>query len=141
MTTETTTDADFLAAFESCTLPADTFHHQDHVRMAWVYLQRLPVLDALARFVTALQRYAAHHGAPQRYHATITLAYFFLIAERRERHPEVDSWEEFAAANADLLRWRGGLVERCYRPETLASDLARRVFLLPEREIRPDAAP
>lgn len=135
------TDADLLAAFESCTLPADAFHHVDHVRMAWIYLQRLPLLEALARFVATLQRYAAHHGAAQRYHATITLAYFFLIAERRERHAAIGSWEEFAAANADLLRWRGGLLERRYRPETLASELARRVFLLPDGDLRPDAAP
>jgi hypothetical protein len=133
MVTETTSDADLLAAFESCTLPNDAFHHADHVRVAWAYLQRYPMLEALSRFVVALQRYAAHHGAPERYHATITLAYFFLIAERRERRPELASWEEFAAANSDLLRWRGGIVERCYPAETLASDVARRVFVLPDR--------
>ena len=91
----------------------------------------MPALEALPRFVAALQRYAAHHGAPQRYHATITLAYFFLIAERRERRPELATWEEFAAANPDLLRWQGGILERLYSPETLASDLARRAFVLP----------
>lgn len=113
-------------------MPEEAFHHDGHVHVAWAYLQRLPLLEALPRFVSALQRFAAHHGAPQRYHATITLAYFFLIAERRERWPELDTWERFAAANPDLLRWKGGILERRYRRETLSADLARRVFVLPD---------
>jgi hypothetical protein len=123
---------ELLASFEACALPGADFHHADHVHVAWAYLQRLPLLEALPHFVTGLQRFAAHHGAPQRYHTTITLAYFFLIAERREQHSGGDTWEEFAAANPDLLRWKGGVLERRYSAETLASDLARRVFVLPD---------
>ncbi|HEV8629301.1 MAG TPA: hypothetical protein VGV61_03220, partial [Thermoanaerobaculia bacterium] len=125
-----TAEGDLIAAFESCALPSEAFHHADHVRMAWLYLQRLQPLEALARFTTALQRFAAHHGAPERYHATITLAFFFLIAERQARRPELTTWEQFATANADLLSFRGGVLQALYREETLASDLARRVFVL-----------
>ena len=42
-------------------------------------------------------------------------------------------WEEFAASNPDLLTWRPSVLERYYTPEALGSDLARRVFLLPDR--------
>jgi hypothetical protein len=125
-------DDQLIIAFESCTLPGEAFHHADHVRMAWLYQERFPLLEALHRFDAALRRFAAHHGAPERYHATITLAYFFLIAERRERQPELATWEAFAAANGDLLRWRGGVLERCYLPATLSSERARRVFVLPD---------
>jgi len=121
-----------ILAFESCALPGEAFHHADHVHVAWLYQERWPMLEALCRFDAALRRFATHHGAPERYHATITLAYYFLIAERRARHPELATWEAFAAVHADLLRWKGGVLERCYRPATLASDLARRVFLLPD---------
>jgi hypothetical protein len=125
-------DSALLSAFESCTLPNEAFHHADHVHVTWLYLERFPTLEALARFTAALKRYASHHGAPERYHETITLAYFFLIAERRARSPLHVSWEAFAAANPDLLRWKGGVLEERYAPETLASDLARRVFVLPD---------
>ena len=43
------------------------------------------------------------------------------------------SWEEFAVANADLLTWRDPVLRSYYRDETLRSDFARRVFLLPDR--------
>jgi hypothetical protein len=42
-------------------------------------------------------------------------------------------WEEFARANPDLLTWRPSVLDRYYTPETLGSELARSVFLLPER--------
>jgi hypothetical protein len=43
------------------------------------------------------------------------------------------TWESFAAANADLLTWQPSVLDRYYRPETLASDLARRAFVWPDR--------
>jgi hypothetical protein len=124
-------DRDFADAFERCTLPNGSFHHRDHVRMAWIYLRHLPLLDALARFTTSLRRFASANGHPEIYHATITWAYLLLTHERIERAPATD-WESFASANPDLLTWRPSLLDRYYEPETLASDLARRVFVMPD---------
>jgi hypothetical protein len=135
------TDEDLLRAFEACSIPAGELHHREHVRVAWAYLERHPPLEALARFVDALRRFAAHHGAAGVYHETITLAFFFLIAERRARMAGAHGWEEFAAANCDLMGWRGGVLSRYYRDETLASELARRVFVLPDRlDVEPAGA-
>jgi hypothetical protein len=36
----------------------------------------------------------------------------------------------------DLLTWRPSVLDEYYTPETIGSDLARRVFLLPDRSIR-----
>jgi len=121
-----------LARFEDATLPGRSFHHADHVRVVWEYLERFPPAEAQARFTAALRRYATANGAPEKYHETITLLYFFLIVERRERLGNGHPWEAFAAAAPDLLAWKNGLLERYYRPETLASELARRVFVLPD---------
>ena len=49
-------DRAFIDAFERCALPNGSFHHRDHVRLAWLYLRHLPPLEALARFATALKR-------------------------------------------------------------------------------------
>ena len=48
-------------------------------------------------------------------------------------HGEAASWEEFARRNADLLIWRDGILSRYYRDSTLKSDLARKVFVLPDK--------
>ncbi len=124
---------DFLAAFEDGTLSEDRFHHPDHVRAAWLLLREEPPAAALARFSSALKRFAAAKGRTQLYHETITWAYVLLINERVQRSGGRLDWEEFAAANPDLLTWRPSVLDRYYTSETLGSDLARQVFLLPDR--------
>jgi hypothetical protein len=126
------TDQELIRQFESCTLPPDGFHHADHVRLAFAYLSESSPLEALERFTAALKRYAGFLGKPQLYHETITHAYFFLIRERMSRIP-ASGWEDFAKANADLLQWKGGLLQRYYREGTLQSQLARSVFLFPDK--------
>jgi hypothetical protein len=117
--------------FESDTMPGE-FHHPDHVRLAYAYLSEFPVLQALEKFADALKRYATARGKSQLYHETITHAYFFLIRERMAR-ASAANWEEFAAQNPDLLVWKDGVLARYYRSDTLHSDLARTVFLFPDR--------
>ena len=131
------TDAEFLASFEDSSLPNSAFHHRDHVRLAWLYLRRHSPLEALTRFADGLRRFATANGHPGLYHETITWAFLLLIRERMERGDHGDtaagSWEEFAAANPDLLTWKPSVLDRYYRPETLGSELARRIFVMPDR--------
>lgn len=122
-------DRDFVAAFESCTLPETSFHHRDHVRLAWIYLHEHPLIDVLPRFASGLRRYAASLGKAGLYHETITWAYLFLIHERMQRTP-ADSFDEFAERNADLF---GAVLGEYYEPATLSSELARRTFVMPYR--------
>lgn len=124
------TDHEFLARFEEGTL--DPFHHRDHVRVAFLYLRRYPALEAIQRFSTALRNFAAAKGKPGLYHETITWAYLFLIRERMLQRENGKCWDEFAARNPDLLNWEENILRKYYREETLASDLARSVFLLPD---------
>lgn len=133
MIAEDLADEDFIARFEDCTLPNAAFHHRDHVRLAWLYLRRQPPLAALARFVESLKRFAHANGHDGLYHETITWAYLFLVHERMATGPEAEAWEDFAARNPDLLTWRPSILGTYYRGETLASELARRVFLMPDQ--------
>jgi hypothetical protein len=126
-------DSDFVTAFEACALPNEGVHHRDHVRLAWLYLKELPPEEALARFATGLKRFAHAHGKPGLYHETITWAYLLLIRERMARAEEEGTFEAFAAANPDLLTWKPSVLASYYRAETLGSELARRVFVMPDR--------
>jgi hypothetical protein len=151
------TDDERIARFEVAGFTAAGFHHRDHVHVAWLYLERHPPLAAIEHFTAALRRLAAAHGKPGLYHETITWAFLLLINERRERlrcrreapgaatagqaaNPVSGSaaaassgWEEFAAANPDLLAWKPSLLAAYYRDETLACELARRTFVMPDR--------
>ena len=123
-------DAEFIHRFE--TDAVDSFHHADHVRLAFAYLSQYPPLQALEKFARALKTFAASHGKTQLYHETITHAYFFLIRERMARSEATD-WEQFARQNSDLLRWKDGILTRYYQPATLHSDLANKVFIFPDK--------
>src|ERR1700729_3132674 len=88
-------NAELIHSFEADAVPEDCFHHADHVRLAFAYLSEYPPLPALEKFAAALKHYAAARGKPERYHETITHAYFFLIRERMARQ-HAGGWEEFS---------------------------------------------
>jgi hypothetical protein len=127
-----TTNAELIARFEQGIVDDRGFHHADHVRMAFAYLKEYPVLEAVRRFSSALKTFAVVRGNPQLYHETVTWAYLFLIRERMERTGKDVSWDEFAAANPDLLVWKNGVLDKRYRPEALNSRLAKDIFILPD---------
>jgi N-formylglutamate deformylase len=129
-------DQELIRRFEGDAISENSFHHADHVRLAFAYLSHYPVLDALQRFARALQRFAAARGRTQLYNETITCAYFFLIRERMARCDGA-AWVEFARLNPDLMIWKNGVLGRYYREATLKSELARRIFVLPDKFLEP----
>ncbi|MEP6923762.1 MAG: hypothetical protein ABI954_04800 [Pyrinomonadaceae bacterium] len=128
-------DSELALKFADCTLSAVDFNHRNHVRLAWIYLHESEPLDALARFSENLKKFAASLGKANLYHETMTFAYFFLIHERIRRGGESQTWAAFVAANPDLLTGHKGILTKYYRSETIASDFARNVFVLPDKII------
>lgn len=92
---------------------------------------------ALQTFVTGLRRYAISLGKGDLYHETITYAYLFLIHERMHRLERPHAWTTFRQHNPDLFVYPSPLLEQLYRPETLSSDFARQIFVLPDRALTP----
>jgi hypothetical protein len=126
------TNEQIIHCFETNAIPEHSFHHADHVRLAFAYLAIYPPLQALENFSAALKRFATARGKSQLYHETITHAYFFLIRERMARCSTAN-WDEFADQNPDLLIWKNGILTRYYHESTLQSDLARTVFVFPDK--------
>ena len=125
-------DEEFIRNFEACTFPAEHFHHQEHVRVVWLYLLRYSVLETLERFSESLKRFAAANGKATLYHETISWAYVFIIHERMARSTHAQSWQDFMATNSDL-DWQTSILKSYYRDVTLKSELARKIFVLPDR--------
>jgi len=125
------TDDELYDAFTATALPADQFHHEQHVRVAWLFVCRHGMPAAIGEFSEAIKRFAAAKGAHGLYHETITWAFLLIINERQVRHP-ASTWADFAKVNADLLSWKPSILERYYSKPLLISDPARRSFVMPD---------
>jgi hypothetical protein len=126
-------DDEFVEAFETCTLPKELFHHRDHLRLAWIYLRRYGRREAGTRVGESIRRYAAHLGASQKYHETITLAWFLLMEHAHRQAKPGASFEDVLAAFPELVDQR--TPQRYYSSAVLQSDAARTAF------VEPDLAP
>jgi hypothetical protein len=120
-------DDEFLDRFEAHRL--DGFSHRDHLRMAFAYARRggLPAAVEGARRLRGL---AAAHGAPGKYHETITVAWAHLVGGLATARPSL-GFEELVAAHPELLQ--RDLLSSYYSSELLYSDAARVAFLPPDR--------
>ena len=126
------TEDELIDAFEACTLPPAQFPHREHVRLAWAYLRRKTLTEAIAKFCGGLKLFASSIGKAGLYHETVSWAFMLIIQDRMARGQD-ESWEAFAAANHDLLQNGRQLLERYYLPVTLDSPLARASFIWPDR--------
>ncbi len=123
------TDEAFLRALETCWLAESEFGHAGHVRAAYLYLRADEFSVALQRIRAAIRNYAKHLGKADRYHETITVAYLALIQQHLCERGDGGGWVNFERENPELLD--RGLLLRYYPQAQLASDLARKVFVLP----------
>ncbi len=116
-------DEDFLRAFEDLSFPGGLFHHPGHIRVAWLYLKCSDATRAAERMAAGILRFANHHGATQKYHHTLTLAWMRLVAAALVETPEGHSFEEFLAAHRQLED--KNLLARYYSNERLQTVAAR----------------
>src|SRR5207248_6231519 len=65
------TDVEFLDAFESGALSTAQFHHRDHLRLAWLQVDRLGLEGAAAAVSAGIRGFAAEHGLDRLYHETL----------------------------------------------------------------------
>lgn len=122
-------DSEELERFVRGEADAANFPHREHVRMAFEVLRRCDFAEAAWLYSRALRRMAAKVGKPKAFHQTTTIAFLAMIAERMERSGALE-FTEFVRAHPEMLDRTA--LSRWYRAEQLASDIARRTFVLPE---------
>jgi hypothetical protein len=118
-------------AFEAHEVDAAAFRHVDHVQVAFELLNKYDFIDATAIYARGIRTIAEKAGAADKYSATITYAFMSLIAERMALS-KGKPFEAFLAENPDLLS--GNVLAKWYAPERLNSDIARKIFLMPETQ-------
>ena len=122
-------DCPELGRFVRGEIEPGAFAHREHVRMAFEMLRRHDFAETAWLYSRALRAMTAKAGKPQAFHQTVTVAFLSVISERIETRPVAD-FTAFARDNPDLFD--KAALARCYRPERLATELARRTFLLPD---------
>ena len=116
------TDAELARAFERGDLQNTAFHHADHLRVGWVYLQECATVDlALSRMRKTLRRFATRSGHIDKYSDAVTTFWMYQLAAVRAILPAADA--------AEVLRAFPRLLDKhapiaYYSPDALAPDLA-----------------
>lgn len=145
------TDKEFLSAFESATLERANWTHEAHVRLAWLYLSKYPVVDALEKVrggIRRLNQAFASVGAgpcrpvdaqnPPGYHNTITVAFVRVIAGRMGAG---EKYEGFRDRNPDLFDRALPAIRKHYTKKVLFSAKARKGFVEANRAPLPTVGP
>lgn len=129
-------DDDFLTQFTALALPLEAFSHLGHLRVAWIYLQRFPLADAIELVCRGIARFAAHAGAAGKFHRTMTEALVRLLAHGGAGDAD-RGWDDFLAANSQLVTDAQQVLARYYSPTLLASSQAQHTFVPPDRRPLP----
>lgn len=145
------TDTEFLTAFEAAAIDRKDWTHEAHVRMAWLYLTRLPFATALEKVRSGIRKLnAAYVQAentrckpadtenPAGYHDTITVAFVRVIAGRLATD---EDYATFRDRHPDLFDRTLSALRRHYTKKRLRSAEARRGFVEPDREPLPAVGP
>ena len=116
-------DIDLVTAFERGTLTA--FPHRDHVRVAWILLEREGFDGAVIAMTGGIRRMAMAAGLLSKYHETRTIAWMRLINDARTEPFETSN--DFVDHRPALLR--PDRLDDHYSAGRLASDEARTSFV------------
>lgn len=122
-------DDSFLRRFEDRTLPFDQWTHRAHVKVAYLYLERHGLREAIDRMRAGVKAYNAANDVPEGaltgYNETTTVAFMHIIHGVKEAyaatHP-VKSADEFCDTHPQLM-----------------SKHVLRFFYTPAQRIRPEA--
>lgn len=123
-------DQEFLEGFEECSIPREQWSHEAHLRMAWLYLTRHPLDQALDKICSGILRYnKAVTGSTDQYHHTVTVAFSRLVASRLT---PAEDYAAFKATNPELYASEPPVLARFYSKEYLFSDQAKREWQYPD---------
>lgn len=105
------------------------FGHREHLEVAWSYLRLYPIDAAIDIMTAAIRHVARRHGAPDKYHETITRSWLHFVAVHRQRWG-AETFEAFLDRNPELLD--RDLVGHFYSRELISSESARAAWVAPD---------
>jgi hypothetical protein len=125
-------DDEFLAAFEPRTL--EDIPHRDHIKIAYLYLRRYSLDEAIAKVRAGLQALAVAWNAPvddleKGYHETMTQAWVQLVHRALVKSGPAESADAFCDQQPQLKQKT--FLQVFYSRECLMTWEAKRDFVEP----------
>ena len=126
-------DSEFEQQFSTLTLDPEIFSHEAHLRLAWIYISKYGVEEALDRVGSQIHTFASHHGDSKKFHVTVTGAavravYHFMLKSRS------NSFAGFIAEFPQLKTSFRDLLDSHYSVDIFKSEKARKEWLDPDIE-------
>lgn len=128
------TDEEHLRRFEDHSLPKEEWTHPAHLKVAYLYLLRVPFPEALDRLRTGIKAYNAAHGIQNTptggYHETMTQVWLQLVYTTLRQFGPAETADAFFDAQSQLSSKRTPLL--FYSRDRIMSAEAKRTFVEPD---------
>ena len=125
-------DSQFQAAFEAVEMDVKAFDHEQHVRLAWLYLKEHDLEQAFQRYKRSLIKFATAWGYPGLYHETITWCYLSLIHQAVATSDNEQTWVAFRDQNPAIMSKSPPIIFHHYSKDLIASKEARASIVEPD---------
>ncbi|SRR5581483_2834994 len=130
-------DDALLKAFETCAFPFDQWHHDAHIKIAYLYLRRHPLDQAIAKIRAGIKAYNAANQVPEGpdrgYHETMTQAWVRLVHLALCEYGPAETAEKFFEQHPELSQKK--VLRLFYSRDRFMSPQAKAGF------VEPDLAP
>lgn len=127
-------DIEFEKQFEDCTLNAELFTHEAHLRLAWIQVKNHGLKKAIEIIREQIKKYATSLGASEKYHETITVASIKAVSFFSKKSNS-DNFYDFMLENSQLKTDFKKLLSTHYSTDIFNSEIAKKEFL--EAELDP----
>ena len=113
-------DETFLQRFEQCQIAPDDWGHREHIKVAYLYLQRMPLDGAVGRMREGLKALQAAFQVPDAldrgYHETMTQVWMRLVEFTLSQFGATASADEFYDSHPEL--WQAKVLRFFYSART-----------------------
>jgi hypothetical protein len=127
-------DETFLERFELCQVAPDDWGHRAHIKVAYLYLRRMPLDAAIIRMregLTALQAaFQVPDALDRGYHETMTQVWMRLVEFALRQFGPTATADEFYESHPEL--WQAKVLRFFYSADRLLSAQAKAAFIEPD---------
>jgi hypothetical protein len=127
-------DEAFLIEFEACRWPLEQWHHQQHIKLAYLYLRRYGLEEGVKRIREGIKAHnaarAISEGPASGYHETMTQAWIRLVYVTLCEYGPAETADAFYEQNPQL--WQKKTLRLFYSREVFMSVKAKAEFVAPD---------